>query len=142
MSKTAKIKKARGNEFQQRTLPVLKLRAHIDADLSREQIEELASRLTNKRRELVTRLDDLEQQIVVRDDCSIADAADAASLQESRLRASGMVVQHRQTIAEIDSALRRLENGSYGISEVSGEPISFDRLVLVPWVRSGVDEPV
>ncbi len=58
----------------------LNLRAHIDAALSQAQLEELASRLTEKRRELTERMVNLEQQIVIKDDCSLADAADAASL--------------------------------------------------------------
>jgi DnaK suppressor protein len=118
----------------------LKLQAHIDADLSRAQLEELASLLADKRRELTERTVDLEQQIVIKDDCSLADAADAASLQENRLRARGMVEQHQHMINEIDAALRRLGNGSYGISEKTGEPIAYDRLMLIPWARTAADD--
>jgi DnaK suppressor protein len=118
----------------------LKFQAHIDAELSQAQLQELAGLLAKKRRELTGRVINLEQQIVSKDDCSLADAADAASLQENRLRARGMLEQHQQIIKEIDAALRRLENGSYGISKTTGEPISYDRLMLIPWARSGVDD--
>jgi RNA polymerase-binding transcription factor len=115
----------------------LTLEAHIDARLSHVQLEDLEGRLTDKRCELTERVDDLERQIVVKDDCSLADAADAASLQENRLRAGGMIEQHRQVVEEIDAALVRLANGSYGVSEMTGEPIAFDRLLLIPWARTG-----
>ena len=118
----------------------LKLRSHIDAELSQSRLEELAGCLTEKRRELTGRVEKLEQQILLKDDCSHSDAADAASLQESRIRARGIVEQDRHTIAEIDAALRRLSNGQYGVSEVSGESIAYQRLLLVPWARTGVDE--
>jgi RNA polymerase-binding transcription factor DksA len=118
----------------------LKLQAHIDAKLSQSQLEELASRLASKRRELSARIVTLEREIVVKDDCSLADAADAASLQENRLRVQGMVEQHQQTINEIDAAMRRMGNGSYGVSEISGEPIAYKRLLLVPWARIGADD--
>jgi DnaK suppressor protein len=118
----------------------LKLQAHIDAELSQAQLEELASRLADKRRELTERVVDLEEQVVIKDDCSLADAADAASLQESRLRARGMIEQHQHLIKEIDAALRRLEIGIYGVSEATGEPIAFDRLMLIPWARTGADD--
>jgi DnaK suppressor protein len=118
----------------------LKRQAHIDAQLSQVQLEELEGRLTDKRRELTERVEHLEQQMVVKDDCSHADAADAASAQENRLRARGMVEQHRQVIKEIDAAFRRLESGSYGVSETTGEPIDLERLMLVPWARVGTDE--
>jgi len=118
----------------------LKIRAHIDAELGQAQLQELAGLLAKKRCELTGRVLDLEQQIVSKDDCSLADAADAASLQENRLRARSMVEQHQQIIKEIDAALRRLENGSYGISKTTGEPITYDRLMLIPWARTGVGE--
>ena len=43
-------------------------------------------------------------------------------------------------IAEIDAAFYRLENGSYGVSEKTGEPIAYERLLLIPWARSGADD--
>jgi DnaK suppressor protein len=118
----------------------LKLQAHTDAELGQTQLEDLAARMTEKRRELTERVENLEQEMVVKDDCSQADAADAASAQENRLRANGMVEQHRQAIKEIDVAFRRLENGSYGVSEATGEPIDYKRLMLIPWARIGADE--
>jgi len=119
---------------------VLQLQAHIDAELSQAQLEDLASRLADKRHELAERVVKLEQQIVIKDDCSLADVADAASLQENRLRARGMVKQHQEIINEIDAAMRRLGNGNYGVSETTGEPIAYDRLMLIPWARSGADD--
>ena len=38
----------------------------------------------------------------------------------------------RKLIAKIDSALRRLEDGSYGFCEETGEPISLKRLDARP----------
>ena len=118
----------------------LKLKAHVDAELSQANLEELSDRLTEKRGELSERVVSLEQQIVTKDDCSLADAADAASLQEDRLRARGMIEQHQKIINEIDAAMRRLANGNYGVSETTGEPIAFDRLLLIPWARTGTGD--
>lgn len=118
----------------------MKIRAHPDAELAQAQLEELVHCLTNKRRELADTFGSLNQQITTKDDCSVADAAEAASRHETRIRAAGMVDQNKETMAEIDSALNRLANGQYGISEFSGEPIPYERLLLVPWARSGVNE--
>jgi len=118
----------------------VKLQTHTDAELDQAQLESLAARMTEKRRELTERVEHLQQEMAVKDDCSHADAADAASAQESRLRASGMVEQHRQAIKEIDAAFRRLENGDYGVSEATGEPIDYERLMLIPWARVGADD--
>ena len=113
-----------------------KILAHADAGLSQVQIEAVASHLANKRDELAARVVGLGKQIVARDDCSLLDTADAASQQENRLRAHSMLEQDRQVIEEIDAALRRLGNGHYGINEITGEPIGYDRLMLVPWART------
>lgn len=117
----------------------MKVLAHIDAELGQAQVEELADRLADKRRELSERVVDLEERVVIKDACSLSDAADAASLQENRLRARSMVEQHQQIINEIDAALGRLGNGTYGVSETKGEPIAYERLMLIPWARTGTD---
>ena len=118
----------------------MKLQAHTDAELDFDQLESLAARMSEKRRELTERVEQLEQEMVIKDDCSHADAADAASAQENRLRARGLVEQHRQVIKEIDAAYRRLQLGSYGVSQYTGEPINYQRLLLIPWARAGIDE--
>ncbi len=116
------------------------IQAHTDAELTDSQLDELANQLVNKHHELADMLDKLDLQIAAKDDCSLSDAAEAASLQENRVRASGIADQHRQTIAEINLALSRLENGRYGVNETSGEPIAYERLLLIPWARTGTDE--
>jgi DnaK suppressor protein len=47
----------------------------------------------------------------------------------------------RETLAAIERAERRLEDGSYGKSVVSGDPIPNERLEAVPWADRAVDEP-
>ena len=113
----------------------LTIRPNGDAELSESQLQELATSLLDKRRELWDRITAYERQIVAKDDCAHVDAADAASAQENRLRARGMVEQYQRTIQEIDAALSRLEDGTYGVSEATGEPIPYQRLRLIPWAR-------
>jgi DnaK suppressor protein len=112
----------------------------VHADLSDDQLEELAKRLAEKRVELLATLKTLEEQIAAKEDCSISDAVEAASLQEAGARANGIADQHRHTVTEIDLALRRVKLGRYGVSELSGDPIGYERLLLIPWARNGADE--
>ena len=118
----------------------MKIQAHADAELSHAELQELANRLVDKRRELANLFDALNQQISAKDDCSMADAADAASVQESRVRAGSIAGHNSQTIAEIDDALNRLASGQYGVSDTTGEPIAYERLLLVPWARTNAVE--
>lgn len=44
----------------------------------------------------------------------------------------------QDVLFEIDEAIRRLESGSYGICEMSGEPINIERLKALPYVRYSI----
>jgi RNA polymerase-binding transcription factor len=48
--------------------------------------------------------------------------------------------RERALLVEVNRALVRLDEGSYGRSEKTGEPIRYERLAAVPWARSDVDE--
>jgi RNA polymerase-binding transcription factor len=50
-------------------------------------------------------------------------------------------VGDRVTLAEVERALGRIEDGTYGVSEVSGKPIPKERLEAVPYATTLVDEP-
>jgi DnaK suppressor protein len=46
----------------------------------------------------------------------------------------------RVAVREIDAALARMDDGTYGLSEDSGDPIGFARLKIVPMARLTVQE--
>ena len=47
--------------------------------------------------------------------------------------------QARAAVSEIDHALAKLPLGTYGICEVSGDPIPAERLEAIPWARERVE---
>ncbi len=59
-----------------------------------------------------------------------------------RERDLALSAQARQTIADIDAALKRMNEGSYGYSVVSGRPIPRERLEAIPWATVLVEEKV
>ena len=61
-----------------------------------------------------------------------ADLADRASTEAERQLELRTRDRQRKLIAKIDSALRRLEDGSYGFCEETGEPIALKRLDARP----------
>ena len=60
------------------------------------------------------------------------DIADRASAETDRALELRTRDRERKLIAKIDSALQRIEDGSYGSCEESGEPISIRRLEARP----------
>ncbi|MDB6029139.1 MAG: yocK [Verrucomicrobiales bacterium] len=61
--------------------------------------------------------------------------ADAASDQYDLDFALGMMSSEQNSLYEIEQALNRIRNGSYGLCEMSGEPIEAERLEAIPWTR-------
>ena len=47
--------------------------------------------------------------------------------------------QARHTITEIDAAMERIDKGTYGVCEYSGEAIPKERLKAIPWARERVE---
>lgn len=78
-------------------------------------------------RESKTTLDALQEDIGAMPD--IADRASTETDRSLELRARD---RQRKLIAKIDSALRRIEDGTYGYCEETGEPISLKRLDARP----------
>ena len=66
------------------------------------------------------------------DSLQMADPADRASSETDHSLELRARDRQRKLISKIDSALRRLDDGSYGYCEVTGEPISLKRLEARP----------
>ena len=63
---------------------------------------------------------------------NIPDMADRASEETDRALELRTRDRQRKLVAKIEAALRRIEDGSYGFCEVTGEPISLKRLEARP----------
>lgn len=61
--------------------------------------------------------------------------ADAATDTFDRDLALGMLSSDQDALIEIDSALFRIINGTYGLCELTGKPIEPARLAAIPWAR-------
>ena len=62
----------------------------------------------------------------------MADAASGAFDTEFNL---GLAANEQELLYEIDQALQRIEDGSYGICETCGKPIAKNRLTAVPFAK-------
>jgi DnaK suppressor protein len=55
--------------------------------------------------------------------------------------AQALAADQRRLLAQVERALQRMEEGTYGVSEVSGNPIPLERLEAMPWATTTVDDP-
>ena len=67
------------------------------------------------------------------------DFADRATTETDRSIELRTRDRERKLIAKIDAALRRVEEGSYGFCEETGDPISLRRLEARPIATLGID---
>jgi RNA polymerase-binding protein DksA len=65
---------------------------------------------------------------------------DMATATYDRELDEGLEEGARQTIAAIDKALRRIDDGSYGTCEMCGKPIPEERLRALPWATLCIDD--
>jgi DnaK suppressor protein len=107
--------------------------------LSEADLHRLRARLAKKRDELLAaRRDSAEEQRGISDrQTEEGDIAEGMIEQEAALRVAGF---DAELLRDVERALKKLEDGSYGFSEDSGAPIPLERLEVLPWARRTAEE--
>jgi len=100
----------------------------------RELLEQQKEELLREFRRLEDRVAgrDREQEVVAGEDFD-EPGGDAAVDTAERDQARAMAREVREILDLVEQALRRVDQGSYGICEVCGKAIPAARLQLVPW---------
>lgn len=70
------------------------------------------------------------------------DAADVAEVQVELTTQNKLTEGERAQLALVNRALAKLADGSYGLSDVTGEPIPLARLEALPWATTNVDDSI
>lgn len=101
--------------------------------LTAVQLEQLLAQLHAERVRLVA-----QQTRPVADD-AIGDVQDHAA-EAARMERDVRLVDHAlERVREVDAALARMADGTYGLCEETGDPIPFARLQIEPTTRYTVD---
>ena len=113
------------------------LRAPASQYMSAEQLAFFRERLLETQRELLEKADLTSEHL--REHELEADPTDQATIEEEyalELRARD---RERKLLKKIDEALRRIEDGSYGYCEDTGEPIGIPRLIARPTATLSIE---
>src|SRR6266853_2700295 len=111
--------------------------------LTREDLRNFRERLESERDAIKSRIAERsrDSRETVREESGVGDSGDDATrLDDLDVEADEDEVD-RVTLAQIQRALGRIEDGTYGVSELSGKPIPKERLEAVPYAATLVDEP-
>src|ERR1700693_1953027 len=112
--------------------------------LTREDLRPFRDRLESERDAIKSRIAERssDSRETVRGESGVGDSGDDATrLNDLEVEADENDVD-RVTLAQIDRALGRIEDGTYGVSEFSGKPIPKARLDAVPYATTLVEEPL
>ncbi|MDG2291344.1 MAG: TraR/DksA C4-type zinc finger protein [Phycisphaerales bacterium] len=115
----------------------------LKTNLSRAELKEFQQILLTKRRDLFRAVDSMENEALRSDDgdtshmpIHMADVGSDAYEQDLML---GMAASERERIKDIDEALSRIKDKTYGICMLTGKPISAKRLGAKPWAKYSID---
>ena len=92
-------------------------------------------RLNRLRADLVRRHETLARQALEEKPNYGTHMADAGTDTYDRDLVLGLASSDQEALYEIDEALDRVRNGTYGICELTGKAIEPERLEAIPWTR-------
>jgi RNA polymerase-binding protein DksA len=118
----------------------------MNKKFTKKQLDFFKTKLLNEKQRVLEEMDGLQQSNLKQ---SISDSAgeisrysyhlgDVASLSYGREFSMGLAERQQKYLEQIDEALQRIEDGTYGICKVTGELIDVERLEEVPVAKYSV----
>lgn len=108
-----------------------------EKDLTTAQVKELTAMLDEKRQELLEALK-TRRQGSAQSETRQGDEADQASEDAEVALETRLMDRDAKLLREVERALDKVKNGTYGLCEGTDEPIGYARLKLRPWTRHSV----
>lgn len=96
-------------------------------------------RLTAARQRLLQTRNEHRIEAAALGEPAVEDRGDQASESTERDLLMAELEVEEQQLAEVEAALERIRTGRYGICERSGQPISWERLRVLPWARTAIE---
>jgi len=112
---------------------------HFDEDAARRRLQAEKERMQGLIRGLHDEGLDQDAADQVGDLPHVTNPADQASETFEREKDVAILDQLERDLAEIEAALARLDDGTYGIDEITGQPIAPERLDAYPAARTNID---
>lgn len=101
-------------------------------------LEKIKQRLLEKRQQILESLEEASKADI-NEKTGVEDSADTVTSELSRETHYRLTQADLETLYLIDLALRKIDNGTYGICEECGAVIGEKRLEAIPWVRLCID---
>jgi DnaK suppressor protein len=113
--------------------------------LTLAQHQDLRERLESERVRLRDKIADISgangklglNDPILNDPEDFAEMAQDITYEETQLALSA---NDLRLLGQIERALQRMDDGTYGWSEITGEPIPYERLEVLPWATTNVQD--
>jgi len=109
----------------------------------KRQLAKFRAILLRKRAELVGDIATMENEALMGSSGSLSHLpqhmAEQGSDAYGQSLSLDLAAADRRLIKEIDDALARIDQGTYGICELTGKPIKAERLEELPWARYSIE---
>ncbi|MEK6774603.1 MAG: TraR/DksA family transcriptional regulator [Bdellovibrionota bacterium] len=106
--------------------------------LTLDLVNECKKRLLTMKQDLLNRIRTSASGFVVADRAG----GDEIDLTVALLEEHSFLINHerlRHQLMEIEFALARIEQGTFGFCEETEEPIEVERLIAIPWTRLSIE---
>ena len=110
----------------------------INEIFSEEDLAYYSCILRQKRDEILVKASQARQGMIAINEDDISDESDLASAVTEQNLTLRFLERDRRLLKQIEAALDRVNDGSYGYCEGTGEPIPKKRLEARPWCRYSV----
>jgi len=103
--------------------------------LTREEMQEFERDLLARKAQILKNLDEAYSNITMMQNQEPKDEGDFAALATETDIDGRIIEQQRRELNEIEIALGKIKNGTYGICEMCEEPIGKERLIVKNFAR-------
>lgn len=109
------------------------------AQVSKTLLEKCKKALLEAKTEILNRVRDVRKDLGSSEDGKSGDEGDQTTKALAESEVLTLNERLRTQLLEIEMALVRIEQGTYGVCEETEEPIEADRLLAIPWTRLSIE---
>ncbi|MBL8761031.1 MAG: TraR/DksA C4-type zinc finger protein [Phycisphaerae bacterium] len=110
---------------------------------NKKELDQFRAILLRKRAEVAGDIHTMESEALKGESGSLSSLpqhmAEQGSENYEQTLALDLVAADRRLVKEIDDALKRIADGTYGLCELTGKPIKAERLQELPWARYSIE---
>ncbi|MEK6553853.1 MAG: TraR/DksA family transcriptional regulator [Bdellovibrionota bacterium] len=109
------------------------------AQVTKALLEKCKRSLLEAKTEILNRVRDVRKDLGSSEDGKSGDEGDQTTKALAESEVLTLNERLRSQLVEIEMALVRIDQGTYGICEETEEPIEADRLLAIPWTRLSIE---